>query len=317
MERVKSKRIRQSLKVARYYYENNLDQSKIAKEMGLSRPTISRLLQYAKDNGYVEINIKDPFDEASNLSTDLAKKFGLDKVIIAYAPSNNYQSIIKSLGKAGAEYLEDIVKDNDIIGVTWGFTLKEISDNLVPEDNIHQGIRIVQLKGSETDTTTDNYAHEVMKGFTNAFHATSDSLPLPVIFDNSETCKLVMQDRHINYIIEQGKKANIAVFTVGTVRDDAMLFNLGYLNDKEISTLKGSAVGDISSRFIDSKGQIADEALNSRTVGININELKDKEYSILVAGGEKKIAAIKAALIGKYANVLIIDENTANQLLNE
>lgn len=315
MDSTDTKRIKQSLSVARYYYQNNLDQSKIAKAMGLSRPTVSRLLQYARDNGYVEINIKDPFADTVNIEKTLEDKYSLSKVIVAYAPSNDYRTIIESIGKMGAEYLESIVKDNDIIGVTWGKTMREIANNLTPNDNNQQGVQIVQLKGSVTHSMTNNFANEVINDFTNAFHANSESLPLPVIFDNSETCRLVQEDRHIDYIIQQGKKASIALFTVGTVRDDALLFNLGYLNDGEISKLKKEAVGDISSRFIDSNGNIADPELNSRTIGIDLENLKDKEYSILVAGGERKLNSIHAALLGKYANVLIIDESTAKKLI--
>jgi len=35
----------------------------------------------------------------------------------------------------------------------------------------------------------------------------------------------------------------------------------------------------------------------------------------LVAGGERKIEGIKAALVGKYANVLITDQYTGRALL--
>lgn len=315
MESTEMKRIKQSLRVARFYYQSNFDQSKIAKEMGLSRPTVSRLLQYARDNGYVEINIKDPFDDTSNIENALESKYSLSKVIVVYSPSNDYRTIIKSIGKVGAEYLERIVKDNDIVGVTWGQTMREIANNLSPEDNNQQGVQVVQLKGSVTHSMTNNFANEVINDFSTAFHADSESLPLPVIFDNPETCRLVQEDRHIEYIIKQGKKSSIALYTVGTVRDDAMLFNLGYLNDNEIAELKKEAVGDISSRFINADGKIADQELNSRTIGIDLESLKDKDYSILVAGGERKLNSIHAALLGHYANVLIIDENTAKKLI--
>lgn len=49
---------------------------------------------------------------------------------------------------------------------------------------------------------------------------------------------MVEADRHIKNIIELGKKANIAIFTVGTVRDEALLFRLGYFSDQEKARLK-------------------------------------------------------------------------------
>lgn len=66
------------------------------------------------------------------------------------------------------------------------------------------------------------------------------------------------------------------------------------------------SVGDICSRFFDGDGNISSEEINKRTIGIELEELKLKKRSILVAGGNRKIKAIDGALRGGYANVLII-----------
>ena len=57
------------------------------------------------------------------------------------------------------------------------------------------------------------------------------------------------------------------------------------------------------------------EDINNRTVGIDLEDLRHKEKSILVAGG-RKVDAIRAALIGKYANILVTDQFTAQALLS-
>ena len=40
-----------------------------------------------------------------------------------------------------------------------------------------------------------------------------------------------MQDRHIKQIMEIGKEAQVAIFTVGSVDDDSLLFRLGYFSE--------------------------------------------------------------------------------------
>lgn len=142
-------------------------------------------------------------------------------------------------------------------------------------------------------------------------------LPLPVVFDNADVKRMVEKDRHIERIIEMGKQANIALFTVGTVRDEALLFRLGYFNEEEKALLKKQAVGDICSRFFDAKGNICSSAINDRTIGVELEDLRLKERSILVAGGSRKVSSIHGALTGKYANVLIIDQHTARSLVND
>ena len=127
----------------------------------------------------------------------------------------------------------------------------------------------------------------------------------------------VYRDRHIKRVLELGRNANIAIFSVGTVRDTALFFRLGYADSQEKNYLKTHAVGDICSRFFDKDGNISSQELNDRTVGIDLDDLRHKEYSILLSGGDGKIASIRAALKGGYANVLITDQFTAKKLLAE
>ena len=79
--------------------------------------------------------------------------------------------------------------------------------------------------------------------------------------------------------------------------------------------LELGAVGDICSRILKADGSICSNDLNSRTIGIELEELKRKPYSIAVAGGKDKLSAIKAALNGKWFNCLITDEWIATELL--
>ena len=70
--------------------------------------------------------------------------------------------------------------------------------------------------------------------------------------------------------------------------------------------MQEKAAGGLVSRFIDERGKIVDDQLNDRTVAIALDDLKQARESVLIAGGMNKLKAIKAALAGKYANVLVI-----------
>lgn len=304
---------RLSIAAARLYYQSDYSQQEICNSLGVSRPTVSRLLQYAKEQGYVRIEIVDPLENMNDISQKLKDLFGLDKVLVAYSPLNEYEEIIKHITRAAADYLDEIVKEGDILGVSWGKTMHMLASQL--NNKRVQGVEVVQLKGGVSHSQTQTYAAETVNLFAKAYYTVARYLPLPVIFDKKEVKQMVEEDRHIQRIIEMGRQANIAIFTVGTVQNDALLFNLGYFSEKEKVELQQRAVGDICSRFFNAEGSICKEELNNRTVGIELEELRKKEKSILVAGGEHKIKAIRAALTGKYANTLIIDQYTARALL--
>lgn len=312
MELPKNK-IKQVLEVSRLYYIDNMSQVDISKKLNLSRPTISRLLQAAKEQNIVEIKINDPFQNMDSLKQQLKQKFNLKDVIIALQTNDDKDTILDKLGEETAKYLEHIIRNNDVIGISWGKTMDAVANHLKESDR--SNINVVQLKGSVTNSRENNFSIDITRKFNAAYHTQTQILPLPVIFDNARTKDLVVKDRFIKNVIEQGYQANIALFTVGTTLSSAMLFRLGYLDDIQIDHLKRVSVGDVLSRFITAEGRIADSELNNRTVSIALDALKDKEYSVLIAGGRTKLKPIHAALLGRYPNVLITDQNTAKKLL--
>ncbi|MGF7047789.1 deoxyribonucleoside regulator [Paenibacillus sp. DS2015] len=304
---------RLSIEAARLYYQSDYSQQQIAVQLGLSRPTVSRLLQHAKDKGYVRIDIIDPREDLNILASELKKHYQLDTVQLCDSPLNDYEEIKKHISKKAAEFIHDIVQDGDIIGVTWGTTMHAVALQL--QSKPLKAVEVVQLKGGVSHSQVNTYAADIVNLFADAFQTVARYLPLPVIFDSVEVKTMVEEDRHIGRIIDLGRQANIAVFTVGTVQEDALLFRLGYFNEEEKELLGRTGAGDICSRFFDAEGKICSEEINNRTVGINLSELSKKEKSILVAGGQRKIEAIQAALAGKYANILITDQFTAQALL--
>lgn len=303
-----------SLEVAKLYYQSDYSQQEIALQLGVSRPTVSRLLQYAKEKGYVKINIIDPFDDLDKLSNQLREKYGLKDVRIVFSPKDDYVSSREYISKEAAEYLEETIKNGDIIGVSWGTTMYEVAKQLTAQ-NV-KGVEVVQLKGGVSHSEVNTYASETISLFAEAFQTVPRYLPLPVIFDNAIVRQMVEEDRNIKSTIQMGSQANIAVFTVGTVRDEALLFRLGYLSEAEKKILKQNSVGDICSRFFNENGEICNLQIDNRTIGISIDELKQKEKSILVAGDKHKVKAIQVALKARIANILITDQYTAKRLLD-
>ena len=304
-----------ALEICHLYYEDGLSQNEIAEKLKISRPTISRLLTFAKENGLVQIKVMYPKQDLSLLQIQLKKKYQLKEVLVAENFIDDTQIINDKLGKLTAEYLNHIVEDNHIIGISWGRTLNAVATHLIP--NEHRHVKVVQLKGGMSESDLSDYANDINRKFAQAFHTNTINLPLPTFLDNAITKNIVIKDKFIHEIYETGKQSNITIYTTGTIQDHEQLFGLGYLNPDEIDAIHGRAVGDIVSRFIDENGQIVNQDLDNRTIGIDLENLRQKDYSILVAGAKKKLISIHGALTGGYANVLITDKQTAIDLLDK
>ena len=77
------------------------------------------------------------------------------------------------------------------------------------------------------------------------------------------------------------------------------------------------AVGDVCLHFFDGEGKPVETPLDERVIGMSLEQLRHAKRTVGIAGGKRKLAAIRGALRGKWINVLITDRATAEGLLME
>ena len=77
------------------------------------------------------------------------------------------------------------------------------------------------------------------------------------------------------------------------------------------------AVGDILLRFFDVDGNPVESSLNDRVVSMELEQLKNIDRAIGIAGGSQKFSAIRGALRGGLINILITDSCTAGKLVQD
>ncbi|MCX7840998.1 MAG: helix-turn-helix domain-containing protein, partial [Anaerolineae bacterium] len=115
----------QMLQAARLYYEDNRTQAQIARALKTSRPTVSRLLQQARQEGIVQIRIVDPNSTHSALEEQLLAAFPLVEAIVVSVESDAVNVTRHRIGQAAARYLERTLQNGDRVGIGWGRTLSE------------------------------------------------------------------------------------------------------------------------------------------------------------------------------------------------
>lgn len=305
----------QSIAAAKLYYEQGLGQSEVAAELGVSRPTVSKLLHTARDKGFVSITIHDPRERADELIDEFMDRWGLADVRLVRPVRGSAVDLLGELGRSGASLLEELVQDDMSVGISWGDTMYAVAEHLRP---LHvQGVRVVQLKGGHSHSERSTHDIATLTRFARSFDAAVEALPLPVILDSKETKDLVVKDRHIAAVLDAGANTDLAVFTVGGVGRHSLLVNLGMLAPAEEKEIMARAVGDVCSRFFTAAGEVASVEVDQRTVGITLQDLKSRPTRVLVAGGMDKAEAIRVALGMGMATHVVIDYETAVRVLRQ
>ncbi len=309
------KRTELLVKVAKLYYEDDFSQEMIAQKLGLSRPYISKLLNEAKEKGIVRVQVIDPLSTETPLEQKIRERFSLEKVKIV--PTAEGPSSLSRLGLEAARFLDTILQNNDVIGLSWGATIHACSQALLQRNDL-KNIVAVQLCGGLSTINKNIYATEILNNFSVSLGSMSYSLPLPAVMDSKRMKDVVQKDHNIAKIMQYGYDSNIALITTGAFGQKSALVHAGYISHNEMKLLaERGAVGDICSHLIDIHGNICDPELDERTVAVSLDELKKKRYRICVAQGLSKADSMLGALNGGIVNVLITNEETADLILRQ
>lgn len=307
------KKIELLIRVARMYYEDTMSQEEIAREISCSRPYISRLLSDAKEMGIVQFKIVPPNGYESEMEQELRESGGLDKAIVVTRKSGI--SRLAAVSRQAVSYLENVIKEGDIIGFSWGNTIYSVTSLLNQTKHLIDVVA-VQLCGGISDLQNNIYSSEIAKNFKDAWGAKPYALVCPAMVDNKMVKDVLAGDTNISKVLEYGYEANVVLVTMGAFGLQNAIYRAGYLKEQDVFKLmEKGAVGDICAHVIDGNGNICDTELDERTVSVPLEVIKKKEHRIGVAVGQNKVECICAAIRGKIINVLITDEETAEQVL--
>lgn len=313
-------RTHNAIVAARFYYYQNLTTEAIAREMGISRSSVSRLLTYARENGLVSIRVIDVDDQPTSLAQAIQSHYK-ESLIVHVVPVTHILSEsdwLERTAQYAANYLNTIFDSDMIMGVAWGATLSAISRYLQPKTTHNS--HIVQLNGAgNTRTMGIEYASEIILRFADAYQASVDLFPVPTFFDYLSTKEAMWKERSIKRILELQARADLLLHSIGAVRSGvpSHVYSGGFLEEKDYQELRRLDIaGDIATVFFRRDGSFHNIPINQRASGPNLGMIKEKR-AICVVSGLAKAAGLHAALTGGLVKELIVDEPTARLLVNK
>ena len=301
--------------VARDYYENGLTQDEIGNRIHASRSTVSRLLQMAKDRGIVRVQIDYPWDRALDLEQCLIEHFHLREAQVLLSKGRSDETVRQGMGVLAARFIEDVVSEGAILGISYGRSLACTIAALSPSQRVE--ITVVPIIGALGADNPLIDGPELVRRFAQIYGGHYRYLPAPLLVDDVRTRNVLLQSPQIFETLSLARRANIVLMGIGALTPgySSMIWS-GYLNERELSWLGDQgAVGHMAAQFYDINGQFLEVETNQRAVGIGIKTLPGKDPVIAVAGSEAKAEAILGALRGQYLNVLITDDAAARKVL--
>lgn len=308
--------IRLIVKIAQLYYEQDMTQAQIARELGIYRTTISRLLKRGRDQGIVTIAINYDCNENLWLEQQLKQKFGLKEVVVASCESPLEDDQLNIIGQHGALLVDRLLEPGDIVGFSWGRALRALVDNLPQAGQSRHTICVPIIGGPSGKLESRYHVNTLTYDAAAKFKAESHLADFPALLDNTLIRNGIMQSEHFKTISSYWDNLDVALVGIGSpaIRDGAN-WHAFYGSEESDDLNARSVVGDICSRFYDIDGEMVETNMNEKTLSIKMEKLKQARYRIGIAMGEAKYAGILGALHGKYINGLITNKETAESLL--
>ncbi len=311
--------LRLLIELANMYYNEGATQQEIANKFHISRSLVSKYLIKARENGAVEIIIHDelinPYYELENSLSDI---FDIDEVICVLHDENDL-ILKKRLGLAGAKYLTRVIKANQSVGISTGSTLLEIGRNLSPNTRFVDNT-FVPLVGGLGKVEYEVHAHMITEMIARKTHAKYLEFYAPVILDNASSKAVFLNQPFIASVLDAAKKVDIAIVGVG-VHPSKNKITKYYFDifdfSHEYEFLMQEAVSDMGYIFVNKEGKEIKCDWNNRILGLNLNDLKSIDTTVVIAGGDDKYHGIKAACNSQVVNVLITDDKTASRIKEE
>lgn len=302
-------------KVASLYYEKNLTQAEIAKQLNISRPQVSRLLAEGRQTGVVKITIRHPSDKQATWKQDLLDRFNLKEVQLLAPGHLEPKQLTQRLGAIAARHLEEHLEDGLTLGVSWSRSVYQVGRAL--QVVRQKKVTVVQLTGTVGTINPLLDGPDLTRSIAQTLGGQYKYLPAPLLVESPHTRKAIMQDRSVREHMALFEAMDVAVVGIGHLAsDDVGLLAAGYISKPDLrEIIRQGGVGDICGYHYDLHGNVLPLELHDRLIGINLEALRKTPYVIGVGGGIDKATAILGALRLGVVDCLVTDEIAARTVL--
>lgn len=301
------------IKVCDLYYNQDASQQEIGKKLGLSRPTVARLLASAREQNIVQIKIPGlDTIEYWELEQKLERMYGLREALVVKCGDSG-DDLEAALGSAAARYLQYMIKDGDIVGVSMGSTLYHMVSAL--ENPKAEDVTFVPLIGGMGRLRTELHANSLAENMARFYDGLFVPLHAPARVSGRQIRDELMGEESLQSAIGLFGQLDIAIVGIGYPNDHSAIQATGYFKENEIESLiERKAVGELCMQFYNETGDTVPFRNDNTVIGLDIHKLRKVPRSVGIAGGSWKLPAIRGAIQGRYINMLITDVRCAEAL---
>ncbi len=297
------------------YYIEGATQAEIAQRLQISTPKVNRLLKQARQQGLVNISIRTPFQHLFSLENRIKAIFGLTDAWVIPAVADNAEAVIHTLGRAGAAYLLERVRDGDIIGISAGQAMLALVQAL--EAPRQYDTTVVPILGGVQGVMTSDVNYLATELATR-LGGKAYQLHAPAFLETREQRDALQSMTPVREILDVARRATIALVGIGILdRETSRFVKFTALSAGDMDRIVqvDGGVGDIAAHVYNIDGHLCSPVIDGRLVGLTLAELQRIPLIIGIAATAAKALPLYGALRGHNLHALITDEAAAEGVI--
>lgn len=303
-------------RAATLHYKERKTNLTIAKEMGISRFRVARLLDQAIAEGIVQISIAAPFGDDPELSEALRNRYGLEHALVLPASEDEDGDRFTKRGVSAlaANFLQQVLRKGNRIGVSWGSTMDSVAYAMETIPTFPQ-VDIVQMIGGITTLKGSLHASELLRRLAAVTGGQTYALHAPLILPDAETAQGLRAEKSVARTLGMISKVDVAVVGVGSwnPRSSGLV---EVLSERDVAGgLAENVVADICGVLFNAHGSAVAGSISDRMISATIEDLRAIPLRLAVATGQEKAPALQVVLKAGVINALATDAQTARALL--
>ena len=297
--------------VARRYYLEDQKQSDIARELGVSRPLISRMLSDARELGVVEITIHEPGAKAASLLDRLRLSSSIRGGALVDDGEDD-DATNQTLSKGAVELLGQL--GAHCLGVGWGHLIGQLVTWLEENPQPHSGVTdICPLVGNASIPARNYQSNENVRLMAQQLGAAPHFLYLPALPDSLEEKQLLCSTEVYRQIYQQWEQIDTALVNIGNYPsspDFASLVRYGSLLQHH------RACGRMLAYYFNEEGKII-QSEQDFAIQVPIDVLRRCPNLIGVCSANTSVRALRGAIRSGFFTHLVARTGLVKALLEQ
>ena len=299
-------------RVARQFYLEGVSKVDIADRLGISRFRVARLLDSARDSGMVRIEIGLPGGSLdAGLSAELCSALGLKHAFVFNFPDDDEPALRRRLGEATGQALMDLIRDGDVLGMSWSRTLSGLAASLTQLPPCP----IVQLTGAVPPPDGRDLL-DLVRGVARIGGGPAHVFYAPMILDDAQLAGAIRRQADIAEAFALVPSVTMAVVAIGAWGPGLSTIYDAITPAERDALAELGVCAEMAGVFLGEDGRPVATPLDNRMIVTPGPVLERIPLVLSVAFGVAKSPAVSAAIRGEMVHGLVTHASLARALLS-